>query len=123
MAVEGSSALMKELRGRIARVAASALTTSRRSSKEGSQHIIRRQSTMSLAAGTRFGPYEIPGPLGAGGMGEVYRAKDTRLSREVAIEVAIKVLQNPIMLARDGDFCVYGYARPANELYLAQGVR
>ena len=42
---------------------------------------------MALAAGTRLGPYEIGDPLGAGGMGEVYRAKDPRLGREVAIKV------------------------------------
>jgi serine/threonine protein kinase/Tol biopolymer transport system component len=42
---------------------------------------------MSLVPGTRLGPYEIVGPLGAGGMGEVYRAKDTRLGREVAVKV------------------------------------
>ena len=42
---------------------------------------------MSLAAGMRLGPYEILGPIGAGGMGEVYRAKDTRLDRTVAIKV------------------------------------
>ncbi len=42
---------------------------------------------MGLTAGMKLGPYEIVGPLGAGGMGEVYRARDTRLGREVAIKV------------------------------------
>lgn len=42
---------------------------------------------MSLIAGTRLGPYEVVAPLGAGGMGEVYRARDTRLGREVAVKV------------------------------------
>ena len=42
---------------------------------------------MTLSAGSRLGPYEVLSPLGAGGMGEVYRARDTRLGREVAIKV------------------------------------
>jgi serine/threonine protein kinase len=45
---------------------------------------------VSLAAGTRLGPYEIVSPLGAGGMGEVFRAKDTKLGREVAIKVVLE---------------------------------
>src|SRR5215467_16088377 len=42
---------------------------------------------MAFTSGTKLGPYEIVGPLGAGGMGEVYRARDTRLDRPVAIKV------------------------------------
>ena len=42
---------------------------------------------MTLSTGTKLGSYEIISPLGAGGMGEVYRARDTRLDREVAIKL------------------------------------
>jgi serine/threonine protein kinase/Tol biopolymer transport system component len=52
---------------------------------------------MALSSGTKLGPYEIQSPLGAGGMGEVYRARDTRLGRDVAIKVP------PEALANDGD--------------------
>ena len=52
---------------------------------------------MSLGEGTRLGPYEIVAPLGAGGMGEVYRARDTRLGRTVAVKVL------PAAFSRDED--------------------
>ena len=56
---------------------------------------------MSLAAGTRISQYEIVAPLGAGGMGEVYRARDIKLERDVAIKVLPEaVAQNPERLAR-----------------------
>jgi serine/threonine protein kinase len=46
---------------------------------------------MALASGTRFGPYAIVRPLGAGGMREVYRAKESRLDRTVAIKVCLPI--------------------------------
>jgi eukaryotic-like serine/threonine-protein kinase len=56
---------------------------------------------MALAAGTKLGPYEVIAPLGAGGMGEVYRARDTRLGREVAIKVLpTDRLSDPVRRAR-----------------------
>ena len=56
---------------------------------------------MSLTVGTKLGPYEILAPLGAGGMGEVYKAKDTRLDRTVAIKVLPShVASNPAVRQR-----------------------
>ena len=56
---------------------------------------------MSLAAGTRLGPYDILAPLGAGGMGEVYRATDTKLKRQVAIKILpAELAADPERLAR-----------------------
>ena len=52
---------------------------------------------MTLAAGTRIGPYEVTGSLGAGGMGEVYRARDARLNRDVAVKIV------PDLFAADAD--------------------
>ncbi|MBZ5596198.1 MAG: hypothetical protein LAP39_28470 [Acidobacteriia bacterium] len=52
---------------------------------------------MPVSAGTRFGVYEVLAPLGVGGMGEVYRARDTKLGREVAIKVV------PDAFAHDAD--------------------
>src|SRR5688572_17788055 len=51
------------------------------------RRIIRATSQMSIAPGVRLGAYEIVALIGAGGMGEVYRARDTRLNRDVAIKV------------------------------------
>src|SRR6186713_85633 len=48
---------------------------------------IIRAVSVSLAPGTRLGPYEVTAQIGAGGMGEVYRARDSRLERDVAIKV------------------------------------
>src|SRR5205807_2273475 len=56
-----------------------------------------RRRRMTLAAGSKLGPYEIVAPIGAGGMGEVYRAKDPRLGRDVAIKVL------PASLSEDAD--------------------
>jgi len=50
-----------------------------------------------LAPGSRLGPYEIVSPLGAGGMGEVYRARDAKLGRDVAIKIL------PDAFVHDGD--------------------
>src|SRR6185369_1592207 len=56
-----------------------------------------RPATMTLAPGTKLGHYEIHSQLGVGGMGEVYRARDSRLNREVAV----KILPKTFLLDQD----------------------
>src|SRR5712671_4103440 len=67
---------------------------------------------MSLDAGSRLGPYEIIGQIGAGGMGEVYRARDSRLGREVAL----KVLPARFLSDREGLLRFAQEARSASAL-------
>src|SRR3954447_12483358 len=56
---------------------------------------------MSVSLGTRLGPYDVLAPLGAGGMGEVYRARDTRLNRDVALKILPETfVQDPDRVAR-----------------------
>src|SRR5437016_5039524 len=61
-------------------------------------HIIAVHKSMPISSGTRLGPYEIVAPLGAGGMGEVWRGRDTRLDRSVAIKIL------PAELAENSQF-------------------
>ncbi len=61
---------------------------------------------MTLKEGTKLGPYEILSPLGAGGMGEVYRARDTKLDRDVAIKVL------PELFSRDQSGCSASSVKP-----------
>ena len=56
---------------------------------------------MTLVAGSRLGPYEVTAPIGVGGMGEVYRARDTKLNRDVALKVLPEAfVSDPERLAR-----------------------
>jgi serine/threonine protein kinase len=72
---------------------------------------------MPLSSGTKLGPYEILAPLGAGGMGEVYRAKDTKLGRDVAVKIL------PAALAQDADPRSARRARPPRRLWLKSAGR
>ena len=71
---------------------------------------------MPLTAGTTLGPYEILAPIGAGGMGEVYKARDTRLNRTVAI----KVLPEHVAAAPDLKQRFEREAKTISSLILAQ---
>lgn len=75
---------------------------------------------MSLSPGTKLGPYEIIAPIGAGGMGEVYRAKDTRLGRDVAIKVLPEAL---VKDAEGSKTYVYNERRVLSSLYVVEGLQ
>ncbi|MCA1561727.1 MAG: hypothetical protein LC804_16185 [Acidobacteria bacterium] len=55
---------------------------------------------MALTAGTRIGSYEIAGAIGAGGMGEVYRARDPKLHRDVAVKILSASLPATLIVSR-----------------------
>ncbi len=71
---------------------------------------------MALSPGTRLGPYEILAPIGAGGMGEVYRAHDSRLGRDVAVP------PESFALSPDGRSLVCSTAETLHSLMLVQGL-
>ena len=66
--------------------------------KEAAQWRLYSTPSVNLEQGTHLGPYEVVGVIGAGGMGEVWRARDTRLSRDVAIKVIPVELQDSARL-------------------------
>jgi serine/threonine protein kinase/Tfp pilus assembly protein PilF len=84
-ACDGDKALLDEVKSLLGYDGQAQRFIEEPATEAATQEITAAESRLS--AGTRLGPYEILGPLGAGGMGEVYRARDPRLKREIAIKV------------------------------------
>ena len=79
---------------------------------------------MARAPGARLGPYEILAPLGAGGMGEVDKARDTRLNRSVAVPDLAGVRGIPALYATpDASTIAFAFTRILSDPFLADGLR
>ncbi len=77
---------------------------------------------MALTPGTRFGPYEITAQIGVGGMGEVYRATDTKLKRDVAVKVNAEDIIRPVTFRRQLIELLSGEPRSVSSLARELGI-
>jgi serine/threonine protein kinase len=77
---------------------------------------------MVFSNGTRLGPYELLSQIGAGGMGEVYRARDARLNRDVAVKVLPQSFAAD-QITPDGKSYAYTFSRFLTELYVIEGLK
>ena len=80
---------------------------------------------MTIGSGTKLGGYEVVSHIGAGGMGEVWRAKDAKIGRDVAIKVLpASLVTDPDRLLRfEQEARAYSFARMMTDLYIVDGLR